>query len=202
MKHRKPLVTAALVLALALSAASTFAQDQAEMSPEQQEAMGKWMAYMAPGEPHKKLGERAGEWTFTTKMWEHPDAEPEESTGTSSSKMIMDGRYLIDRTEGTAMGMPFQGLGITGYDNLNQELVGIWIDSFGTGIMTSRGSCNDDWSVCKYVGESPDPMSGKNKKIKMVDRKIDADNFVFEMYDTTPEGKEFLTFQITYTRAE
>ena len=50
-------------------------------------------------------------------------------------------------------------MGITGYDNLNKELVGIWIDSFGTGIMTSRGSCNDDWSVCKYEGEGPDPMS-------------------------------------------
>ena len=34
----------------------------------------------------------------------------------------------------------------------------------------------------------------------MVDREIDADNFVFEMFDTT-DGKEWLAFQLTYKRA-
>ena len=35
----------------------------------------------------------------------------------------------------------------------------------------------------------------------MVDRRIDADNYVFEMYDTTPDGEEWLTFEMTYKRA-
>jgi len=35
----------------------------------------------------------------------------------------------------------------------------------------------------------------------MVDRKIDADNYVFEMYDTDSDGKEWMTMQMTYKRA-
>ncbi len=99
------------------------------------------------------------------------------------------------------MGMPFTGLGISGYDNLNNQFVGMWIDSFGTGIMTSTGSCNDDWTVCTSEGTAPDPITGTNKKIKMVDRKIDADNYVLEMYDTNSDGEEWMTFEMTYKRA-
>ncbi len=77
----------------------------------------------------------------------------------------------------------------------------MWDDSLGTGIMASTGSCNDDWTICTYEGIGPDPMTGTTKNSKMVDRKIDADHFVFEMYDTTPDGKEWVTFQITYKRA-
>lgn len=62
--------------------------------------------------------------------------------------------------------------------------------TFGTGIMTSTGSRNDDWTVCTSEGIAPDPITGTNKKIKMVDRKIDADNYVLEMYDTNSDGEE------------
>jgi len=191
----------AIVCVLVFGATVAGAQEGGEMTAEQQEMMQKWMAFMTPGEPHAKLAERAGSWTFTTKMWQQPGAPPEESTGTSKSEMILGGRYLMDKAEGTAMGMPFQGMGITGYDNLNDRLVGIWVDSFGTGIMTSTGTCNADWSICTYEGVGPDPVSGTNKKYKMVDRRIDADNFVFEMYDKMPDGKEWMSFQMTYKRA-
>jgi hypothetical protein len=35
------------------------------------------------------------------------------------------------------MGMPFEGLGYTGYDNVKKQYFGTWIDSMSTGIMTS-----------------------------------------------------------------
>ncbi len=199
MKSRSWIAVVAIVSVMAFAMPLTLAQEAKEMSPEQQEMMQKWMVFMTPGEPHKRLAERVGTWNFTSKMWQQPGTAPEESSGTTTSEMIMDGRYLLDKVEGMAMGMPFKGLGITGYDNLNNEFVGTWIDSFGTGIMTSTGTCNDDWSVCTSEGIGPDPVTGMNKKIKMVDRRIDADNFVFEMFDTT-DGKEWLAFQLTYKR--
>ena len=201
MKPRSWIAVIAIVSVMAFAMPLTLAQETEEMSPEQQEMMQKWMAFMTPGEPHKMLAERVGTWNFTTKMWLQPGAAPEESSGTSTSEMIMDGRYLLDKVEGMAMGMPFKGLGITGYDNLNKQFVGLWVDSLGTGVMTSTGTCNDDWTVCTHEGIGPDPVTGKNKKTKMVDRKIDADNYVFEMYDTTSDDEEWLTFQITSKRA-
>jgi hypothetical protein len=200
MKTGKSLIVAAIAALMLAASPALLAEEEGGMSAEEAAMMQKWMEYATPGEPHAKLAERAGEWTFTTRMWQHPGAEPEESAGTATTEMILGGRYLVDKTKGTAMGMPFEGLGITGYDNLNKELVGVWVDSFGTGIMTSRGSCNEDWSVCKYEGVGPDPMSGANKTVRMVDRKIDEDTFVFEMYDKTPDGQEWKAFEITYKR--
>ena len=201
MKSRSWIAVVAIVSVMALAMPLTLAQEGEEMSAEQQEMMQKWMAFMTPGEPHERLAEKVGTWNFTTKMWMQQGAPPEESSGVTESEMIMGGRYLMDKVEGSAMGMPFKGLGISGYDNLNNEFVGMWIDSFGTGIMTTTGSCNDDWTVCTSEGIAPDPITGTNKKFKMVDRKIDADNYVFEMYDTNSDGEEWMTFEMTYKRA-
>ncbi len=33
------------------------------------------------------------------------------------------------------MGMPFEGMGIDGYDNLAKQYVSTWVDNMGTGIM-------------------------------------------------------------------
>ncbi len=48
------------------------------------------------GENHKLLGELAGNWTYTLKMWMDPrPGKPQESKGTATRKAIMDGRYFI-----------------------------------------------------------------------------------------------------------
>jgi hypothetical protein len=201
MKSSSWIAVVAIVSVMALAMPLTLAQEPQEMSPEEQEMMQKWMAFMTPGESHKMLAERVGTWNYTTKMWQQPGTDPQEFSGTTTSEMIMGGRYLLDNFEGIFMGMPFKGLGITGYDNLNNRVVGMWIDSLGTGITTSTGTCNDDWTVCTYEAIGPDPMTGTNKKSKLVDRKIDADNYVFSMYDTTSDGEEWLAFQMTYKRA-
>ncbi len=100
MKSRSWIAAVAIVSVVALAMPLTLAQEGEEMSAEQQEMMQKWMAFMTPGEPHKMLTERVGNWTFTTKMWMQPGTPPEESSGASTSGMIMGGRYLLDKVEG------------------------------------------------------------------------------------------------------
>ena len=50
--------------------------------------------------------------------------------------MILGGRYLEQRYEGTMMGQPFSGIGVTGFDNYKKKFVSTWVDSMGTAIMT------------------------------------------------------------------
>jgi hypothetical protein len=45
-------------------------------------------------------------------------------------------------------------------------------------------------------------MTGKYKKGRTVERILNEDQWVMEMYDTTPDGKEFLTMKGTYTRVK
>ena len=52
----------------------------------------------------------------------------------------MGGRYLEQRFKGDIMGMPFEGIGYTGYDNVKKQYWGTWMDNMSTGMMTSTGT--------------------------------------------------------------
>ena len=197
MKLHRVLAVAALatVVCFAVSVAEEPAH---EMSPEEKMMMEKWDAYMTPGEPHRRMAKAVGDWVFKTRMWHGPGMAPEESTGTARNEMIMDGRYLVQHAEGTVMGMPFVGHGLTGYDNMKKKYQSLWVDNMGTGVMMSEGTC--EGKVCTYYGDSPDVMQGKYKRVRSVAREVSDDEMVFEMYDTAPDGKEWMNFEIVYKR--
>ena len=87
-----------------------------EKSAEDQAMMKKWMEYATPGKMHKTLEYFAGKWDAVTKYWMKPGDKAMETTGTSTAKMIMGGRYLKTNNYGKMMGMEFTGLSIIGYD--------------------------------------------------------------------------------------
>ncbi len=205
MKATPVLVAAALAAALAVSPASrVLAQDGGkaqQMSPEEQEMMQKWMAFATPGAPHQALADHdAGKWTLAVKSWAVPGQPPETSAGTSEGEMILGGRYLLEHVNGTMMGRPFHGVNLVGYDNQNKEYRSVWVDDMGTGLMVSHGTMADDGKSVVMTGTTPDPMTGKDASFREVESWPDANTRLFEMYGTGPDGKEFKSMEITYTR--
>lgn len=162
-------------------------------------AMEAMMKAGTPGPEHKKLESMAGTWDAKVKMWMKPGAAPEESAGTSEAKSIMGGRYLEEKFEGTAMGQPFTGQGLTGYDNVQKKYVGTWADSMGTGIMTSTGKADASGKM-NMTGTMWDPMTGKMSTVKEVMTFVDDDHHKFEMWGAGPGGKNFKMLEIEYTR--
>jgi hypothetical protein len=195
----------ALLLALAVP---VLAQDQpaqdkpqenppAMGSPEMEAAM---MQAMTPGEPQKRLARLAGDWTFTNKAWMAPGAPPMESTGTMHGELLLGGRYVEHTWKGNFMGMPFEGRGTDGYDNVAKQYVASWIDNMGTGIMYSTGTCDDAGKVCTYTGDVWDPTTGKKSTMKSVITWVDDNTFTNEMYGNDPTGKEMKMMEITAKR--
>ena len=167
------------------------------------DVMAKMAAMGTPGAEQKVLAAREGKWTYTMKWWMDPGAEPMESTGTSESKMIMDGRYIVDEYKGTAMGMPFNGIGTSGFDNLKKKYVSTWIDNMSTAIMFMEGTYDAATKTFTWKGEGPDPVAGKYMPMRMVDKMIDANKGTTEFYSTDAKsGKEFKSGEIAYTRAK
>jgi len=189
-----------VVLGVAL-AVSASAQQQPSASAEQQAAMDAWMKAASPGAPHQRLAQFEGSWNVTTKMWMAPGATPEVSAGTATSKMVLGGRYLRERVESVMMGMPFEGIGYTGYDNLKGKYVGTWVDNFGTGVLTVEGTWNEADNSLVTTAEMLDPMTGKMTSMRMVTRVVDANTHVAEFYQPGPDGVEFKGMELTYTRA-
>lgn len=196
MKARSLAVSLSL---LALAALPVLAQDKPK-APDMGADMEAMQKAAAPGEPQKKLGRLVGDWTFTNKAWMAPGQPPMESKGTMHGVALMGGRYVEHTWKGDFMGMPFEGRGTDGYDNVGKMYVASWVDNMGTGIMYMTGNCDEAVKVCTYTTEVWDPMSGKKSPMKQVITWIDDNNFKNEMYGPGPDGKEAKMMEITAKR--
>ncbi len=191
-------VLALTLLTLTLAAAG-FAADgpEAAMSPEQQAMMEAWQKAMTPGFQHAALAEMEGTYSLTVKMWMEPGAEPMISTGTSLRRMIMGGRYLQETVRGTSMGQPFEGMGLTGYDNVRGEYWGTWIDNMSTGLMTSTGSWDQASDTGTFTGSYVDPVSKQTVQSRMTLERHDDGSETMTSYNLSPDG-EVKTMEIVY----
>jgi hypothetical protein len=184
-----------LILLSAAALCTHFAHAQ---SDAEQKA---WMAYATPGAMQQKLAEANGNWTEETSVWMQPDQPPMKSKGTAKNEMILGGRYQQSTHNGDFMGMPFQGISITGYDNARKIWVSSWIDNMGTGIMNSEGVMLPDGKSIEFRGKMTDAMTGKLTEFREVFTFVDKDHQKMEMY-TTQGVTETKTMEILFTRAK
>lgn len=184
-------------VALSMFLTATVAGQEAPSDAEKA-AMDAWMKAATPAEAHRKLEPFAGDWNVHVKSWMAPGAPVMESKGTATQKWILGGRWLEQRFNGDFMGMPFEGIGYTGYDNLKKSYVGSWMDNMSTGSMTTTGSM--DGNKLKFEGSMIDPMTGKDTLVKETITIVNDDEHRMEMWSPGPDGKMFKSMEIVYTR--
>jgi hypothetical protein len=194
-----PRILAIVSVAIALP---LLAQVKKEKAPtaDQQAMMAAWQKAATPGSNHKLLATLNGQWSFTTKMWMEPGAAPETSTGTAVYTPLMDGRYIQGEYKGAFNGMPFQGLGLTGYDNVAHHFTATWADNMSTSIMLMTGTYDPATKTFTYKGDMDDVMKpGTKVKVRQVVKVLGDDSHVMEWYESRG-GKELKTMEISYTR--
>ncbi|MCG3193024.1 MAG: hypothetical protein DIJKHBIC_02273 [Thermoanaerobaculia bacterium] len=176
------------------------AGDQKAAAPDKDAAMKAWMDYMTPGAPHKGFEKMVGKWTVKVKAQMDPGQPAEESEGSAEFSVIMGGRYMEEKFEGKMMGQPFEGRGITAYDNGKKKYVSVWIDSSMTGVMTMTGTMDPAGKVLTSTGDMYDPATKKSSKVKGVMTAVDPDTARFEMWMPGKDGKLWKGLEMTYTR--
>jgi hypothetical protein len=189
-----------VVVALGAGCASSGGSSAAptrEYTPE--EEMAAWEAVAKPGPEHARMAADAGEWTVASKAWMDPSAPPEVSTGSARIRMILDGRYQVMDYENSMMGMPFRGMGLTGYDNITKKYVGSWCDSMGTMIMISEGTRDPATGAVTMHSEWMDPL-GRKVVSRQVSTPIDQDHMHWEMYCTNAGKPECKIMELDFTR--
>ena len=191
-----------LMAAAVMLAAGAMAQEGAmpEMTPEQQAMMEAYMQAGTPGAPHEALAATAGTYDLVVKSWHEPGGEPMEETGTATRTMVLEGRVMVEDLNGTMMGMPFTGHGMTGYDNVTGEYWSTWMDSMSTGLMVSHGTCEEGFNSCTFVGSWNDPVKKGPIEARMTTLWTSPTTEVFEMYGPAPDGSEMKMMEITYTK--
>ncbi len=180
---------------------SSFAMAADPAQPTQ--AQPEWMKYTTPGEGHKALNDIVGKFNYTMKWWMTPEAKPETSTGTSTSKWVLGGRFIQQDVKGKAMGQEFVGTGYTGYDSYKEEYQATWMDNMGTQIMNMSGKADPATKTFSFTGTMSDPMKGeKNATARNTLRVVSINEHVFEMYAKDKAGKEFKAMEMVYTRTK
>lgn len=97
------------------------------------------------------------------------------------------------------MGQPFEGRGLTGYNNVTGTWWGTWLDNMSTGIMTSDGEWDFEKGIGVFYGDYVDPMTKVIEETRGVVTKLEGGNELMEMFMITPTG-EFKSMEILYER--
>lgn len=149
-----------------------------------------------PGPMHEWLAKAVGEWDMVTTSM-NMDGTTEEGKATASIKMVLGGRFQQQTTTGSFHGMPYEGHGLTGYDNVSQSFQNYWFDTMGTAPSVAKGQRSEDGKTLEMSGtwDMPDgPMP-----FRMVTTFVDADHMTFNMFASFG-GPEVTCFSAQYTR--
>lgn len=177
------------------------AQDEPQggkLTPEQMmEAMQK---YGTPGKEHEALKQMEGTFDADATVRMDPSSPEQKSKGKIVNELIFDGRFLKSDYTGEFAGSPFKGLTVLGYDRMKNRYVSMWTDSMSTAMLYSEGT--GDAKTITLSGEYDCPITHTKRTMKQVVTIIDKDHHTMEGYDIGPDGKEFKTMTLKYTRAK
>ena len=145
MKHRFVLIALVAALSVGVLAGTGLSKD------EPVDPMAAWAEHVkvhTPGPAQKLIGQFAGTWDVSMKMWMVEGAPPMESSGKSVNALSFDGRFIEQKYTGTMMGKPFHGRGIIAHDNYTKKYQMVWYDHTSTGMYLYEGpSKADDKSI-------------------------------------------------------
>lgn len=161
--------------------------------------MAQWQEAMTPAAGHARLEPMVGTWRVKTTFKMAHDAPEQVHDGTAVHRLVLGGRFLEQVYSGTAMGMPFEGIGFTGYDNVKKRYVGTWMDTFGTGLMNSVGVGRPTDTKITSLAEAFEP-SGKKIVFETTVRISDRDHHSYEMWTKGPNGRKYRVMLGEYER--
>ncbi len=192
--------------AILLSLTSTaFANEPATPPSDAKKAemMQAYQAASTPGAEHEKLKSLVGKWSVHTKMWETETSKPEETTGTSTFKSVLNGRFVQQDFKGKMMGAPYEGTGMMGYNNVTKKYESSWYDSMSTAVMMFEGSFNESDKTIAQGGEFDCPMRKTKQKMRSEMKLVNKDTMTFVLYmPDMVTGKEYKTMEQTYKRTK
>jgi len=187
-----------IVIVSLLCSACSAKKSAAPMSPSDMEAA--WRVASEPGESHTYLEPLYGKWNTETRFWKKQGGEPDISHGMVNTQWIFGNRFLKENYMGDLDGFSFNGLGITGYDNLKKQFTSFWIDSMNTGCSLWYGDYDPGTKTFHYTGSEIDPFTKVEHSTRSTLTVLDKDTHRFELF-REEDGGFVKTMEVTYKRA-
>ena len=208
MQARSIAIGCLLGAAFSLTAAYAFSQDGALLDVQYDMEVAQHA--QSTGPQHEFLAKMAGDWAVDYKIYfSGPDGPAMETTGTSTVEVVLDGRFVLERSsasfpmpdgQGGMAAMEVEGMGLTGYDRHKKLFVGSWADSLNTHLLTMSGAMSPDGKKLTMYGYMDEPGLGVNgRMVKYVSHIISDDERRFEITDLHA-GDDYKVVELTYRR--
>jgi hypothetical protein len=133
-------------------------------------------------------------------VWFAPNADPMTSHGTETNELFGDGMWLVSHFDGDIAGMPFVGLGTTGYDLLKGKYVGTWIDNMTTHLSVMEGDYDAKDKTLTMISTRPGPDGRETRTVKSILKYVDGNSRSFEIQVQGDDGKFWKMLEIQYKR--
>ncbi len=160
-----------------------------------------WSADTAvPGRHHARLADFVGTWDIHARFWRRPETAPLESIGTAELCLILGGRFLEQRQEGSHLGKPTSGIGYVGFDSAKRRYVSLWLDDLSTAIMRTEGPPDPSGKTIRTRGTIDDTAAGEPQSIEEVMTLVGPDRFTYEAWIGPSGGKLARIMEIVYSR--
>lgn len=158
------------------------------------------MAELAePGLEHEELKSRVGSWNLTIRWRDGTSENWNQESGSSTARMALEGRYLIEEVQGTINGAPFHGFQLVGYSRLEQQYFSVWLDSHSTWPLAAFGTRGAD-GVLRMAGRIRDVITPSGRPYHVDETKVSDDEYLREVFDTI-DGKAVKVLEIRRKRA-
>ncbi len=161
--------------------------------------MQNLISYSTPGDMHKMMASWDGSWASQVKWWPAPDAPASEIQMKSVYKMINNGLIQQNTHEGEWNGMPFNGVGLTGYDNHRKIFWSTWYDNMSSGLMYCEGPWDEATKTISMKGKSTNPETKQFADFRETIKIVDENTQVLEQYFTI-DGKETKAMEIMFRK--
>jgi hypothetical protein len=202
-------LTLSATLVAAIAAGSFLAGRAASEEPpagapgNMEEMMKLWEKMKTPGPQHDVLKGLAGNWVGTGTWTEM--GVTSKFTEEVTSELVYGGRFIKAETKMTTEAseqmpaMSMTGTMYVGYDNTKQKYVHNMIGDWSTAIGTAEGTFDAATKTMTMTGTEV-LAPGMERKFRMVQKFVSADEWTFEMYFTQPGGKEAKAGDAVYKR--
>jgi hypothetical protein len=153
---------------------------------------------------HALLASMAGEWEGVCKTWFEPGKLGDESPIKGTTRLVLDGMFLLHEYEGTLGGNPMKGMAIIGYSLGEEQWQVAWIDSIhnGTRIMHSTGDKGAPQDQPIVLGSYPPGDGSPDWGWRTTLELREPNNLVITHYNITPQGEEAPGVEINYKRTQ
>lgn len=185
-----------LALLVAISGSFWLGHVVAQDGKDDPMPMGEMPPWMKKTEEHAKLQESTGTWHVEAQMFMGP--EPMPFTGVAKRKSILGGNFVEETFTCDFMGQPFEGRMIEGYDPIQKEYVGVWVDSSTPYMQVSRGKMKD--GVLTMRGKGVDSHTGKIVEMMYMVKEESDDEATMTMYQIGEDGEKTKTMHMVYRR--